>query len=303
MTDVDPRLSSLLEKHGLTLEQLRKVGRPPKGWEGVFALRSALVTDLHMQGTSWAEMIAITGLSNGAIQRLTRAMWNPASRETVRENGIRLGKSWKGRRSVGKSLGLKAAWAAGTFDFHRGRIRSEKECQRLRDGWTPQHRQVQVENSLRNWSDPVIRAKIMAFHHSPEEQERKSRLQVQRLKDHPCKYLSGRAECVVTPKGLHERAYARSSYEVAAIRKLETEPTVLRYEHERVLRIPNGHWILPDFIVEYEDAHVVLVEVKAAWVLKQPKSSRVIKRLALAEDFARSQGWGFDVWTERELRC
>lgn len=300
MTDVDPRLLPLLEKHGLTLEQFRKVGRPPRGWEGIPALRSALITDLHMQGTSWADMKVITGLSHGSIQRLTRAMWNPASREAKRANGARTGFMWRGKHRPGQ---LERQWAAGTFDFLRGRVRSEEERQRLRDGWTPELRWEAGEHGLRNWLDPVIRAKILAFHHSPEERERKSKLQAQRLKDHPGKYLHGRTEWVDTPKGLHERAYARSSYEVAAIRKLEADPSVLRYEHERVLRVPGGHWILPDFIVEYEGAKVVLIEVKAAWSLRQPEDSRGIRRLAIAKDFAKTRGWSFEVWTERELGC
>jgi hypothetical protein len=123
------------------------------------------------------------------------------------------------------------------------------------------------------------------------------------MKDYPGKYLRGRAEWVDTPKGLHERAYARSSYEVAAVRKLEADPGVLHYEHERVLALPDGRWVLPDFIVEYEGARVMLVEVKAAWVLSQPLDSRVRVRLDVARDFAASQGWTFEVWTERELGC
>ncbi len=299
-----PRLVPLLAKHGVSHTDFMKKGRPTKGTgEALVQARSAIITELHSQGTSWAEMIVVTGLGLGSIQRLTKAMWNPASRETVKANGVRVGSSWKGKTRPGQ---LEAQWAAGMFDFHRGRVRPEEERQRLRDGWTPERRHAAGEHALRNWMDPVILAKIMAFHTSPEERAKRSRAQIQRLRDHPGRYLRGKAQWVDTPKGIHSRAYARSSYEVAAIHALEADPLVLRYEHERVLALPDGHWILPDFIVEYTGGRagvIELVEVKAAWVLSQPDGSKVAQRLTKAREFAVDQGWSFTVWTERELGC
>jgi len=61
-----PELTPLLEKHGLTWEAFRKSGRPAKG---VPERRRAIVRDLQLAGHSWAEMLGITGTSQGFIQR------------------------------------------------------------------------------------------------------------------------------------------------------------------------------------------------------------------------------------------
>lgn len=301
MDQPHPKLAPLLSKHNVTHADFIKKGRPVKGTgEVLVSARRAIITELHAQGTSWAEMLEVTGLGQGSIQRLTGAMWNSESRKRVSENGVRTGKSWKGKPRPGQ---LERQWAAGTFDFHRGRTRPESERQSLRDGWTPNCRQEAGHRALRNWSDPDVRAKYMAFHTSPEERVRRSVAQAQRMKENPDVYARGRAEWVDTPKGLHERAYVRSSYEKAAVHRLEDNTKVLRYEYERVLSLPDGRWVLPDFIVEYAGAKVVLVEVKASWVLTHPNCEDVRERLATAEKFAREQGWTFEVWTERELEC
>jgi hypothetical protein len=301
MTAPHPKLAPLLAKHNLTHADFIKKGRPVKGTgEALVNARRAIITELHTQGTSWSEIIEVTGLGQGSIQRLTGAMWNPESRKRVSENGARTGKLWKGKPRPGQ---LERQWAAGTFDFHRGRVRPESEKQTLRDGWTPKCRQEAGLRSLRNWSNLDVRAKIMAFHTSHEERSRRSAAQAQRMKDTPGVYVRGRAEWVDTPKGLHERAYVRSTYEKAAVNHLESDPDVVRYEHERLLSLPNGRWFLPDFIVERSNAKVVLVEVKAAWVLTHPDCESVRQRLAVSESFAREQGWDFAVWTERELNC
>lgn len=61
-----PELILLLKRHRLTWEAFRKPGRPAKG---VPEQRRALVRDLQLAGHSWAEMIKITGMSQGFIQR------------------------------------------------------------------------------------------------------------------------------------------------------------------------------------------------------------------------------------------
>ena len=301
MSDPHPKLTPLLQKYGITHADFIKKGRPAKGTgEVLVAMRRAIITEMHAQGMTWAEMIEVTGLGNASIQRLTGAMWNPESRKRVRENGVRTGKMWKGKTRPGQ---LERQWAAGTFDFHRGRVRSENERQALREGWTLGCRQEASRHSLRNWSNPDVREKIMAFHTSPDERVRRSATQAQRMKDTPGMYVRGRAEWVDTPKGLHERAYVRSSYEKAAVNRLESDPDVVRYEHERLLSLPDGRWFLPDFIVERLNATVVLIEVKAAWALMHPDCEGVRQRITMSESFAKEQGWDFAVWTERELEC
>ena len=291
-----PRLIPLLKEHGLDWEVFRKRGRPPKG---VREKRAAIVTELHQKGTSWAEMMEITGLSNGSIQRLTKAMWNPATRETVREVGRKLGASWKGRPRPGQ---LEAQWKAGTFDFFRGKVLSEEERAHLRASWTPELRRDAAEHSRnRVWGDPDVRARLLAFHRSPEQRARYSRAQTRRMQETPKTYLRGRASWVDTPKGDKDRVYVRSSYEAATVRKLEADPNVVSYQFEPRQVLPDGKWVLPDFFVTYTDGREVLVEVKAQWVFGLPPSHQVHQRLKVSQDIAARKGWGFEVWTEKEL--
>lgn len=291
-----PKLIPLLIKHGLDWETYTKRGRPAVG---VRDKRAAIVTELHSSGCSWADMIAITGLSQGSIQRLTQAMWNPESRKRVREIGKSVGESWTGKKRPGQ---LEAQWVSGTFDFHRGRVRSEKERAKLRAGWTPKKRQRGGEHSRqRVWGNPESRARLMAFHQDPVERARRSEAQVKRMVVSPGKYLRGKAQLVETPKGTRLTVRVRSSYEVAAIQVLEANPNVVQYEYERCVKLPDGHWIIPDFIVRYSDGHTTLVEVKAAWVLNRPPSDRAIIRLGLSKKVAADNKWDFRIWTEKEL--
>lgn len=116
----------------------------------------------------------------------------------------------------------------------------------------------------------------------------------------PAKYLKGKASVVKTPKGTQPKVTVRSSYEAAAIRVLEADPAVLGYEYEAVLQLANGKHILPDFLVHYATG-TTLVEVKAAWATRLPATHKVTERLKVAKDYACQQGWGFTVWTEKEL--
>ena len=238
MADPHPSLVPLLEKHGITHDLFTKRGRLPNGLGYVLEARKAIVTELHQAGTKWVDLLAITGLSQGSIQRLTGAMWNPASRETVRENGRVLGHSWKGKPHPGQQERLKALWGAGIFDFHRGRKRSEQERQKLRDGWTPEKREDQSKRSLALWSDTEIRNKLLTFHRSDSEVSRMSELQTKRMRETPERYSYGCSQWVETPKGATPRCYARSSYEVAAVGLLEADPRVVSYEFEYRVVLP-----------------------------------------------------------------
>ena len=109
-----PKLVPLLEKHGLTHSQFIARGRPPSNApQNLLLKRRALVTELHASGTPWADITEITGLGANCVQRLSDAMWNPASRETLRENGRVVGSRWKGRSRPGQ---LESQWRAGHFD-------------------------------------------------------------------------------------------------------------------------------------------------------------------------------------------
>jgi hypothetical protein len=290
-----PELIPLLEKYGISWEVFIKQGRPSKG---VREIRSAIVTEIHEKGTPWLEMMEITGLSNGGIQRLTQAMWNENSREKAREAGRALGFSWKGKARPGQ---LEAQWANGDFDFHRGRIRSEEEREKLRAGWTPEKRLgCGIRSKLFIWGNPECKERLLSFHRSPEERERQSKAQAKRMQEKPSTYLRGRAQWVDTPKGNFPKVRVRSSYEVTAVQKLEEDSNVISYIYEKCIRFSDGHWGLPDFIVEYSSGKKV-IEVKASWVLSQPLDTKVRKRLKRAEDWALSQGFEFSIWTEKEL--
>ena len=294
MNEPHPKLVPLLARHEISWDLFSKQGRPPNG---VREKRSRIVTDLHQEGMSWEEMMEVTGLSNGGIQRLTGAMWNPKSRERLRENGRRTGESWKGKKRPGQ---LKRQWKSGNFDSLRGRIRPPEERARLREGWTPECRESASQHSLNMWKEDGVRKRLLDFHRSPEERKRRSREQSQRMKDNPGKWVRGKSEWLDTPKGFKDRAYVRSSYEAAAVRLLEEDPEVIRYEHERRIALSSGSWMLPDFIVEYEDGSTLLVEVKASWVLGLSVEHKISKRLMLSADLASDRGWGFAIWTERK---
>ena len=194
-----PELVPLLEKHGISWALFSKKGRLSNDLKWVSGKRSDIITEMHSKGTSWSDMIRISGLSLGSIERLTKAMWNDASRKNSSENGA------------------KTEW-------------------------------------------------------------------------------------VLTPKGSSEKTFARSSYEVSAIVLLEADTQVVRYEHEHRFILSDGRWVLPDFLIEYADGSTLLVEVKASWVLNLPSDHKVQQRLQISRQLAESHGWGFGIWTERELK-
>lgn len=268
-----PKLVPLLEKHGVDYALFRKQGRPRKGEEWVIEKRRDIITELHEAGTSWAEMVEVTGLGNGAIQRLTRAMWNESTRSRVRQGGVRLGKSWKGRKSGKKSEALRGLWEAGTFDFHRGRVHTPEE-NRQKASYTPE-----------------VRAKM-------------SEKKVRYIQDHPeALYSRGTREWIEPQRCTGSKICVRSSYETGAVRRLDGDTRVRFYDYEPVVDLAVGGSILPDFVVTWEDGSQTMIEVKPSYVLKPaPENEKVLERLKVAEREASARGWGFLVWTEKELK-
>lgn len=297
-TQPDARLVPLLEKHGISWEMFSKRGRPPKG---VREKRAAVVTELHAAGTTWEDMKVITGLSQGGIQRLTQAMWNPASKRNRQENGASVGRSQRGRTKPWLSEQMKAKWEAGDFDFHKGRVRSESERATLRAAWTPSRRRATSEQFKALWRDPSYRNPLLAFHRSTEERARRSRAQSLRMEKDPVKWTRGKGQYVTATKCTNgTRFWVRSSYEVAAVVVLEGDPAVVSYTYEERILLDNGRVIKPDFLVLREDDSTHLIEVKAAWVFGLPDDHKVSERLATAQAVAHERGWSFAVWTEQE---
>lgn len=297
-----PKLVPLLLKYEVDYALFQKKGRPPRGCEGIVEKRRLIVTDLHSQGTSWAEMIEITGLGNSAIQGLTRAKRNPNTVGRLRENGIRLGKSWKGRKSEKKSADVKRRWEEGGFDFHRGRERPDWEKEKLRASWTEELRTACSSRSKVRWADPAYKESLLDFHRSPGERSRRSEAQALRMKETPEVYARGRGQRVPTTKGEKPVTFVRSSYEVRAVALLEGSPGVASYEYEHRMTTPEGRWVLVDFLVQMSDGSTLAIEVKAGWVLTDPTAGAGRERLELARRLTEAKGWKFAVWAERELR-
>lgn len=298
MTEPHPQLVPLLELHEISWEEFRKLGRPP---QGVREKRAAIVTTLHKAGVTWANMCHITGLSNGAIQRLTEGKRCPAARQNRVDNARRVGRAGAGRAKPWLSNAMHERWQQGLFDFHRGRVRSPEECAKLRATFTKERRQWLSDVRKALWTTDEYRKRLVAFHRSPEERARRSRAQSKRMAEDPITWTRGRGRYVDSAKhrGTH-RFWVRSSYEAAAVMLLDADDTVCAFTYERRFTEANGHEIKPDFIVEFTDGRPpLLLEVKAAWTQQLPADHPVQTRLRRAQNAAVGHGMSFDIWTEK----
>ena len=293
-----PLLVPLLEKYAISWGLFRKRGRPPAG---VSEKRSAIVTDLHMRGTPWEDMKLITGLTQGGIQRNTKAMGNEASKQNQRDIGAKVGHARKGEKKPWLSEQMKRAWTDGVFDFHRGREIPEDVVQKIKAGWTSDVRAEQARVHVKLWADPKYRGRLLSFHRSPDERARRSREQVKRLTDDPKKWSRGRG-CYVDAKACvsGHKLWVRSSYEKEAVLVLDADPAVLYYQYEERFESPDGAVFLPDFVVERVDG-TWLIEVKASWVLRLAEDHPVTLRLKTSRDEAQRRGWKFHIWTEKDV--
>jgi len=298
MSDPHPKLLPLLEKHGITFEEFNKQGRPKRH---VKTAREAIVTELHLSGLTWNEMCEITGKGYGFIQRNTKAVGNPASRQNRVESARRVGRSRAGEKKPWLSKAMKKKWDEGDFDFHIGRVRPEDEKRAIKEAWkNPTLRQEASERLKALWEDPQYRENLLQFHRSEEERVRRSRAQTLRLLKNPSKWSRGQGCYVtVTKCSGKSRIWVRSSYEEATVHLLESDPTVQSFEYEPRLELECGRCILPDFLITYKDGSKLLVEVKASWVLNLPADSKKIRRLEEARKVASSKGWSFEIWTEK----
>lgn len=250
----------------------------------------------------WARMVEITGLSLGAIERGTRAVGNTASRENRRACAARTAQARRGEKKPWLSEQLRQAWEAGSFDFHRGRIRSQVERTVLRlAAQRPDVKEHRHEAALRRWQRPDERARLLAYHQAEDVRRERSRAQTKRMQEHPEKWCRGRGAYVDTVKCVTPRIWTRSSYERVVVGLLDADPDVVAYEYECRVELPDGRWILPDFVVQHRDGSVTLLEVKASWVLGLPPGHKVSRRLHDASSFAASMGWVFIVWTEKDF--
>ena len=101
---------------------------------------------------------------------------------------------------------------------------------------------------------------------------------------------------------LNDNIPYRSSYELAYLKQLESDPLVVGYQYEAV-RIPyffeeQEHTTIPDFLVHYTDGHTELVEVKANWCLN---NLDVQARLEAMKKYAEDHDWTFRLVTKDAL--
>jgi hypothetical protein len=296
--DPHPLLTPLLTEYGVSYADFRKVGRVPRG---LVEVRSAIVTRLHESGMAWAAMVEVTGLSNGSIQRLTRAKGCPAAKKNRAENAARVGHACKGKAKPALSASLKSRWARGDFNHLRGRVRTPEERSRLQSTWTPERRQHHSEIRKLLWATPAYRNGLVSFHRSPEQRVLRSHAQSARMLSDPEKWTWGRGASITGAKHQGPSTFwVRSSHEVAAVRVLEADPEVVAYLYEPRFTLADGTFAMPDFKVFLRDGTAKLVEVKAAWVLSLPTSHRKAIRLAVYRELAQAEGLPFEVWTEKD---
>lgn len=286
-------LNELLDMFGLTLEQLQKKGRGAGNFK---EKKSDLITYLHEQGYSWAEMCDITGLGNATIQRLTKAKGCKAVQDKMKIIGQNAGASTKG---MDRHEQLKRQWEKGDFEFHRGRVRPQQEKDKIKEAWKSTELRGRASENTKKfvWGNKETRKKLLDFHQNPTERSKRSNTQALRMKQNPNKYVRGIKTIEITPKGDRENVIVRSSYEAKTIKILESDPNVSSYIYEPIYKV-GENTIIPDFLVTYKDGSRTLIEVKSHWALGQEK---VIKRLSLSEKLATENGWGYQTWTEKEL--
>jgi len=107
-----PELIPLLEQHGLTWEVFRKRGRPAKG---ISERRRAVIRDLQVTGYSWADMVEITGTSQGFIQR------NRDTCVSLRPEQVFLTCAWCGDGFRDSPSNVRRKQARGQIDFYCSR--------------------------------------------------------------------------------------------------------------------------------------------------------------------------------------
>lgn len=294
-----PHLAPLLEKYGISWDDFSRKGRPPKG---VSELRSCIVTDLHAEGRTWADVMAITGLSNGAVQRLTKAKRNPNTMARVRSSAAELGRSGAGVPKPWLSDDLRRRWADGRFDFHCA-PRSEKDRVALRASWTDERRVRMSNIRTRLWAEASYRGRLEAYHRSPEVRRQRSTQQAYRMAHAPATFIRGVRSFVFAMKCDQFLIHTRSSYETAVVHLLESDPRVRSYTYEPTMTDECGV-LFPDFVVTWADGGTTLIEVKAHWVTRLPPEHKVTVRLERSRRLADRMGWSFDIWTEnrKEVR-
>jgi endogenous inhibitor of DNA gyrase (YacG/DUF329 family) len=99
------------------------------------------------------------------------------------------------------------------------------------------------------------------------------------------------------------KVFYRSSYEKKAFELLDANSDVASYEVEPFVivyvdRFADTRRYRPDILVHWNDGCDVLIEVKPAWQLDDPK---VLEKVTSGAAHARNNGMSFEIWTEWTL--
>ena len=160
--------------------------------------------------------------------------------------------------------------------------------------WTEQQRKKFQETWNRRRSNGVARS---------EERNRKISESLRLARLDPSKYRSGgRILGYFFSTKNNDNIPYRSSYELAYLKQLESDPLVVSYEYEGLRigysRSDGKHTTIPDFLVHYIDGHTELVEVKSDWCIDREDVQAKIEAM---KRYASEHEWTFKLVTEKEL--
>lgn len=134
-------------------------------------------------------------------------------------------------------------------------------------------------------------------HHTPESREKVSATRTKRMMEGAYAEWFDKGY-VETEKG--GGVGYRSSWERAAVEKLDKEERVVSFEYEP-LRIPyrrggSFRFYIPDLLVRYYDGRKVLVEIKPDALVSHGQN---LAKFAAARKYCAENDMLFEVWTEK----
>ena len=169
-----------------------------------------------------------------------------------------------------------------------------------------QERAEKISKTLRNKpkSDnhkKQISKNFTKYWSSEENKEKASKRQTEWLMDNGeiC-YKQSKSGWYTCKKSMKIKAYYRSSYELNALKWLDSCSDVCSYIYEpfsiEYLFENKARNYLVDFAIEYADGRKVIVEIKPDGKLDTPKNKA---KFSGAQAFAQEHDFEFEVWTEK----
>ena len=172
-----------------------------------------------------------------------------------------------------------------------------------------------------SWKDPVIRKKRIDGINNAYLTKPSYREAVTRAGSKPKSEKGKENMSIAAIKRTQKRDYSRdieffskknnktiwlkSSYELAGVKKLESETIYISYEYEKIY-IPYVNYLgqkrnsLPDILAIRVDGKKELIEIKPQGMINKNVQDTVAK-LNAYENYAKENDMIFTVWTEKEL--